>query len=80
MVAGNAVHPDRGQPGAAENVAAPNHHPHFGAGTLDLDDFVGQTANDVRVDAVVGFTHQGFAGKFEQDTVEFRHGAHGISG
>jgi hypothetical protein len=81
VVAGDAIHAGRGKAGAAEDVAAADDYTDLHAGALDLDDLVGQSADDLGVDAVVGLAHQCFTGELEQDAAVLqRLVAHGISG
>src|SRR5690606_9915612 len=69
VVAGDAVHAGSSESGAAEDVAAADHHADLDAGTLRLNDFVGEPADHLRVDAVIGLAHQGFTRELEQDAV-----------
>src|SRR5690606_10283514 len=75
LVAGDPVHAAGGQPRAAEDVAAADHHADLGPGLLGLDDLAGQAVDDLGVDAVVLVAHQRLAGQLEQDAAvgEVRH-------
>src|SRR6185437_3509569 len=80
VVAGDPVHAGRGEALATEDVAAADHHAHFHAGLAYLDDLLGQPADHLRVDAVVGLAHQRLAGELEQDAAVLGLVAHGDSG
>ncbi len=67
MVAGDPVHARSGQAGAAEDVAAADHYADLHASLLYFDDFVGQAADDLGVDTVIGIAHQRLTGELEQD-------------
>src|SRR5699024_9775489 len=69
VVAGDPVHAVGGQAGAAEDVAAADDQGDLGAGLLGFHDLAGKAADDLGVDAVVLISHEGLAGKFEQDAV-----------
>src|SRR5699024_9911046 len=66
VVASHAIHAAGGQARAAEDVAAADHHAHFGPRVAHLDDFLGQPTDHLGVDAVVLVTHEGLTGEFEQ--------------
>jgi hypothetical protein len=58
VVAGHPVHAAFGQAGAAEDVAAADHHRDLDAQFADIAHFAGNAADDIRIDAVV-FTAPG---------------------
>ena len=66
--------------GATEDVAAADDQRDLGAGFARFHHFLGEAADDLRVDAVVLVAHQRLAGQFEQDAAAGELGHSGLRG
>jgi hypothetical protein len=74
VVAGHPVHAVLCEPGPAEYVPAPDHDGYFNTQLTRLSDFLGQTLEHGRIDAILGLAHEGLAGEFQQYAPEGRPG------
>ena len=80
VVGRRAVHPAGAGRDAAEDVAAADDDGRLDAHALDFGDVERDLGGDGRIDAVVLFAHQGFAGQLEEDALigERGQGSHGM--
>jgi len=70
VVGSRAVHALRGGLQSAEDVAAADDDGNLDATTDHRLQLAGERVEDVRIDAVSGFAHEGLAGQLEQDSRE----------
>ena len=69
VVARGAVHAGRAERNAAEDVAAAHDDADFNAEVDDALDFLNHALQNAAIDAEGVFAHQGFAGKFEKNSL-----------